>query len=284
MRTGLFAIIAIAALPNMASAPATAQDWDAISMPRPAPEEWAAIADLPDLSGTWSPDIRDQFAQMDTNPPPWRPHVQEQVDYLYAEEEAGRPKGLFIDCLPHGSPSLMAVTHNAVEFLVTPGRVTVLGESDGNRMRRIWTDGRDMPDDPDPSFDGYSVGHWDGDVLVVETTAILPQVYLAISEAVGIPNNGGMTVSERIHLIGPDLLAVDMVVTAPEILTEPWTTRRLFHRRRLRSHEIEQGVCRRGDFIEVEDEWGNAAWAPATTDGMGNLLPDDLLESLGEEP
>lgn len=279
MRTGLIAIIAAATL----SSTATAQDWDAISMPQPAPEEWAAIAELPDLSGTWSPDIRDQFAQMDTNPPSWRPHIQEQVDYLYAEEAAGRPKGLFIDCLPHGSPSLMAVTHNAIEFLVTPGRVTVLGESDGNRIRRIWTDGRDMPEDPDPSFDGYSVGYWDDGVLVVETTAILPQVYLAISEAVGIPNNGGMTVSERIHLLEPDLLAVDMVIDAPEILTEPYETRRLFHRRRQRSHEIEQGVCRRGDFIATEDEWGNAAWAPATHDGMGNLLPDDLLELLGDE-
>ncbi|MEL1249549.1 hypothetical protein [Aurantiacibacter gilvus] len=279
MRTGLIAIIAAATL----STTATAQDWDAISMPRPAPEEWAAIAELPDLSGTWSPDIRDQFAQMDTNPPNWLPHVQEQVDYLYAEEEAGRPKGLFIDCLPHGSPSLMAVTHNAIEFLVTPGRVTVLGESDGNRIRRIWTDGRDMPEDPDPSFDGYSVGYWNDGVLVVETAAILPQVYLAISEAVGIPNNGGMTVSERIHLLEPDLLAVDMVIDAPEILAEPYETRRLFHRRRQRSHEIEQGVCRRGDFIETEDEWGNAAWAPATHDGMGNLLPDDLLELLGDE-
>ncbi len=245
-------------------------------MPAPTPEDWAELAELPDFSGTWSPDIRDQFAQMISNPPPWKPHIQEQVDYWFQEEEEGRPKGLFIDCLPHGSPSLMAVTHNAIEFLFTPGRVTVLGESDGNRMRRIWTDGRDMPEDPDPSFDGYSVGYWDGDTLVVETTAILPQVYLAISEAVGIPNNGGMTVSERIHLIEPDLMAVDMVVHAPEILTGPWETRRLFHRRRTRSHEIEQGVCRRGDFYEGVDEWGNATWLPATTDGMGNLLPEPL--------
>jgi len=274
MRWGpAFLTIALAASPLAAQTPPL----DEI-VPPPTAQDWADIASLPDLSGTWSPDISDQFAQMRTNPPAWKPEVQEQVDHWFAEEEAGRPKGLFIDCLPHGSPSLMAITHNAIEFLVTPGRVTVLGESDGNRIRRIWTDGRAMPDDPDPTFDGYSVGRWEGDRLVVDTTAILPQVYVAISESVGIPNNGGMSVHEVIHLLDPDTLAVDMEVTAPEILTETWKTRRLFHRRRERSFEIEQGVCRRGDFHDATDEWGNAIFEPTHDDGMGNLLPPPLTD------
>jgi hypothetical protein len=248
----------------------------AASQTAPTAADWAAIADLPDLSGTWSPDIPDQFAQEEANPPPWKPEIAEQVAHWLAEEADGRPKGLFIDCLPHGSPSLMAITHNAIEFLVTPGRVTVLGESDGNRIRRIWTDGRMMPEDPDPTFDGYSVGAWRDGALQVETSAILPQVYLAISESVGIPNNGGMTISETIHLLDADTLADDMVITAPEILTGPWRTRRLFVRHRERSHEIEQGVCRQGDFLEAEDQWGNAVFEPAHVDGWGNLLPPPI--------
>jgi len=208
----------------------------AASQTAPTAADWAAIADLPDLSGTWSPDIPDQFAQEEANPPPWKPEIAEQVAHWLAEEADGRPKGLFIDCLPHGSPSLMAITHNAIEFLVTPGRVTVLGESDGNRIRRIWTDGRMMPEDPDPTFDGYSVGAW---------------------------RDGA-------------LLADDMVITAPAILTGPWKTRRLFVRHRERSHEIEQGVCRQGDFLEAEDQWGNAIFEPAHVDGWGNLLPPPI--------
>jgi len=168
---------------------------------------------------------------------------------------------------------LMLITHNAIEFLVTPGRVTILGESEGNRLRRIHTDGRAMPEDPDPSFDGYAVGRWVDGALEVETTAILPQVYLAVSEAVGIPNNGGMTVRERIHLLAPDTLADDLEITAPALLTRPWKTRRLYHRTRQRIAEIEEGVCRQGDFSESTDENGNAIYVPANTTDDGNLLP-----------
>jgi len=241
-------------------------------VPPPTARDWAAIAALPDLSGTWSPDLRDQYAQEDSNPPAWTAKVREQVAHWVAEEEAGRPKGLFIDCLPHGMPSLMTITHNALEFLVTPGRVTILGESDGNRLRRIWTDGRAMPEDPDPSFDGYSVGHWEGGVLVVETKAIIPQSYIAISESIGIPNGGDMAIRERIHLIEPDVMAVDLEISAPKILSAVWKTRRLYHRKRQRSFEIAEGVCRQGDFHDATDKWGNTVFE-LTNQENGNLLP-----------
>jgi hypothetical protein len=240
----------------------------------PSAADWAAIAKLPDLSGTWMPDIDDQRRQ-ERGPagPPWKPEIQKQVDHWFAEEEQGRPKGLLVNCLPHGMPSLMLITHNALEFLVTPGRVTVLGEIDGNRLRRIWTDGRAMPEDPDPSFDGYSVGHWEGDRLVVDTTAILPQAYLMVSEAVGIPSNGGMAIHETIHLTGPNTLADDLEISAPAILTGTWKTRRLYNRSRERIDEIEEGVCRQGDFSESTDQWGNAIYVPANGTEDGNLLP-----------
>ena len=241
--------------------------------PAPTAQDWAAIARLPDLSGTWHPDIGDQKRQERTNPPPWKPEIQKQVDHWFAEEDAGRPRGLLVNCLPHGMPTLMLITHNAIEFLVTPGRVTILGEVDGNRLRRIWTDGRAMPEDPDPSFDGYSVGRWEDRALVADTTAILPQVYLAVSEAVGIPSNGGMSVHETIHLIGPDKLADDLEITAPAILTGTWKTRRIYNRSRERIDEIEEGVCRQGDFREDTDQWGNAIYVPANTTDDGNLLP-----------
>jgi hypothetical protein len=242
--------------------------------PKPAPtaQQWAAIAQLPDWSGTWSPDIRDQDKQIRTNPVPWTAEVQKQVDHWNAEEEAGRPKGLFLNCLPPGMPPFMMITHNSIEFLPTPGRITILGDSDGNRLRRIYTDGRAMPADPDPSFNGYSVGHWEGDALVVETKAILPQVYLAVSEAVGIPNGGDMTIREKIHLIAPDTLAFDLEISAPHILKAPWQTRRLYYRHRQRSFEIVEGVCRQGDYHEGKDQWGNPTFE-LTNQENGNLLP-----------
>ena len=112
-------------------------------------------------------------------------------------------------------PSYMLITHNAFELLITPGRVTLLGEGDGNRLRRIYTDGRAHPADPDPSFHGHSIGHWEDGTLVVDTVAVLPQSYIAISESVGMPNNGDMHIVERIHLKGADTLLDDLSVGRP---------------------------------------------------------------------
>ena len=183
--------------------------------PPPTPRDWQAIAKLPDWSGVWTPVISDQVAQEKTNPPPWSPQVAKQMQHMYAEEKAGRPFPIIDHCFPTGMPSWMLITHNALEILFTPGRVTILGEGDGNRLRRIYTDGRPHPADPDPSFHGHSIGHWEGDTLVVDTVGLLPQVYLAVNEAVGVPNNGDMHIVERLHLQGLDTLLDDLQIFSP---------------------------------------------------------------------
>ncbi len=229
------------------------------------PDRAAAYADLgrlPDWSGMWIPDQADQNRQMDANPPPWSAAAARQVRELAARERGGDPKGLFVDCLPEAMPSWMLVSHNAMEILFTPGRVTMLGESDGNRLRRIYTDGRAHPPDPDLTFHGHSIGRWDGDTLVVDTVAVLPETTIAISEAVGIPNNGDMHVTERIRLTAPDILADELVITAPHVLTAPWKTTRLFKRYRGRETDIVEGVCLQGAFAEQRDRNGNAVFTP----------------------
>ena len=111
----------------------------------------------------------------------------------------------------------MLVTHNAMEILFTPGRVTMLGESDGNRLRRIYTDGRGHPDDagahiPRP-FD-RPLGRRHARRRDRERPAAGP---LAVSEAAGVPNNGDMQVIERIHLADKDILHDDLEIIAPKI-------------------------------------------------------------------
>lgn len=231
----------------------------------PAPDRAKAYGDLgklPDWSGMWIPDQPDQVRQMTSNPPPWTPDAARQARELADQERGGDPKGLFIDCLPEAMPAWMLINHNAMEVLFTPGRVTLMGESDGNRLRRIYTDGRGHPEDPDLTFHGHSIGHWEGDVLVVDTIGVLPQTYIAISEAVGIPNNGDLHVKERIHLVGPDTLADELEITAPKILTGPWKTTRLFQRYKGKETDIVEGVCLQGAFSEQRDKNGNAVFSP----------------------
>ena len=210
-----------------------------------------------DIVGTWIPDQSDQARQITTNPPPWTPDIAAQVAHLQAEERAGRPFLVFKGCIPRSMPALMLITHNAFEILETPGRITLLGEGDGNDLRRIHTDGRKHPDDPDLSLFGDSVGHWEGDTLVVDTVGVLPQTFIAISEGVGIPNNGDMHIVERIHLVGPNLLHDDLTITAPKVLTRPWTTTRIWGRI---DYEIAEGECVLGNFKPGKDANGNSAF------------------------
>jgi hypothetical protein len=233
----------------------------AINSP-PTLREWQALAKLPDFGGVWTPLISDQVAQERTNPPPWNAKAAKQIEHLYAEEKAGRPFPVFDHCFPHGMPSYMLVTHNAFELLTTPGRVTLLGEGDGNRLRRIYTDGRPHPDDPDPSFFGHSIGHWEGQTLVVDTSALLPEIYLAVNEAVGLPNNGDMHIVEHIHLLNDDTLADDLEITANKLLSKPWKTTRKYVRQRSQKYDIVEGVCEQGSYNESLDKDGNSVFAP----------------------
>ena len=227
---------------------------------------WAA---QPDFSGVWLPDIKDQKRQETANQPPWKPEILPQVEHLIAEEKAGRPFLVLSHCLPHGMPSWMLMTHNPFELLMTPGRITMLGEVDGNRLRRIYLDGRPHPEDPDLTLHGHSIGHWEGETLVVDTTAIVPQAYIAISEAVGIPNNGDMYIVERLYLAKPDVLNDELDITAPHVLTTSWKTTRIFRRFPERHYEITEGECAQEDLVPGKDQFGNDIFIqhPQNADG-----------------
>jgi hypothetical protein len=236
-------------------------------------KDWAAIAALPDFSGVWLPDIKDQHRQETSNVPPWKQDIVPQIQHMAAEEKAGRPFLILSYCLPHGMPTWMLIMHNAFEILMTPGRVTLLGEVDGNRMRRIYTDGRSHPDDPDMTLHGHSIGHWEGDVLVVDTTAIAPESYIAISEAVGVPNNGDMHIVERFHLAKPDVLYDELEITAPKVLSAPWKTTRIFRRYPERHFEITEGECPQEDLKQAKDQFGNSVFVPNPQRPDGSVNP-----------
>lgn len=263
-----FALIVAASVAS-AQAPKKAPT---IINPAPTAQDWADLGKLPDWSGVWNPKITDQDAQVKNNPPPWNETAAKKIEFMFAEEKAGRPRLIFSNCLPEAHPSWMLVTHNAMEVLFTPGRVTLLGESDGNRIRRIYTDGRSHPEVPDPTFHGHSIGHWEGDTLVVDTVDIVPQAPLAVSEAAGLPNNGDMHVIEHIHLAEKDILHDDLEIIAPKILTKPWKTTRIFFRQRARKFDIVEGVCETGDLAERVNAEGDYVFVPVEKSAWGHTV------------
>jgi hypothetical protein len=231
----------------------------------PAAADWTAISKLPDWTGVWQPDNIDQNRQARENNYPWTLAAAKEIDKRIQLEKEGKPNGAHNGCLPWGMPGFMMLTHNAAEFLFTPGRVTILGELDGNNLRRIYTDGRPHPDsdDADITFHGDSIGHWEGDTLVVDTTDILPQVEVALSEGVGIANGGDMHIVEHMHITRPNYLSDDMEITAPKILQATYKTRRGFFRRGWgRKWDIVEGVCLQGNYVDQVDKDGYAIFVP----------------------
>jgi hypothetical protein len=123
-----------------------------------------------------------------------------------------------------------------MEFLLTPGKVTIVIEA-YTEVRHIYTDGRPLPEDPDPKFFGTSVGRWEGDTLVVESVGFNEHVQLAR----GVPHGDKMKIVERMRLTDPDGMSIETTITDPEVLTAPYTTTAGL--RRHRNWTVSEYVC-----------------------------------------
>ena len=130
------------------------------------------------------------------------------------------------NCLPPGMPGIMGQPY-PMEFLLTPGKVTIVIEA-YTQVRHIYTDGRPLPEDPDPRFFGTSIGHWEGDTLVAETIGFNEHV----QHARGVPHSDKMKIVERFRLTDPDTMTIETTVTDPVVLIAPNTTSSSLRRHR----------------------------------------------------
>ena len=218
---------------------------------------YAAIAALPDLDGgVW------QFAWQAprTGPPDPKPQLTPEAA---AKADAAKREGLQnrnANCVPPGMPEIMGWPY-PIEFLYSPGRVTMAIESD-SQVRRIYTDGRPHAADPDPAFNGDSIGRWDGDTLVIDTVALNPMTEIAP----GVGHSDQAHIVERVRKTGPDTLDIVTTVEDPKVLTAPWTTTRHFVRHR--DWTIQEYVCEQNNH-DLVDEAGRPGFR-IESDGPGS--------------
>jgi hypothetical protein len=121
-----------------------------------------------------------------------------------------------IRCLPAGVPRLDAYTH-PYKIIQTPDLVVILYESQ-TMFRQIFVDGREFPEDPQPSWMGYSVGRWDGDVFVVETIGFNDQTWL---DGFGHPHSEKMRLTERFKRRDLGHMDIEIVIDDPGSYTKP---------------------------------------------------------------
>ena len=121
-------------------------------------------------------------------------------------------------CLPLGIP-LVTMLSEFSKIVQTPGLIVIMLELN-NSYRQIYTDGRKLPVDPSPSWLGYSVGRWEGDTLVVDTSGLNSRGWL---DVLGHPQSEAMHITERYRRRDFGHLDVEITMDDPKMYTKPFT-------------------------------------------------------------
>jgi len=123
----------------------------------------------------------------------------------------------FTQCLPGGIPATLLV--QTFKIIQTPQEIVMLPEI-LNPPRQIHTDGRPLPKDPDPRWMGYSVGHWEGDTLVVDTVGVNERTWL---DAAGHPRSQSMHITERYRRRDLGHMDLEITFNDPKYYTRPFS-------------------------------------------------------------
>jgi hypothetical protein len=201
-----------------------------------------------DLSGTWVP-AADLVSGLNADDLQLTPEAVEAVGQFDSERFDSTAF-----CMPYGTPrNTLATAPYPLEIVQRPEQVTVIFDGLGD-VRRIFTDGRSHPEDPIPSWMGYSVGTWDDETLLVETQAMTRESIL--SDA-GLPHSDTMLLEERWRLVehnDESLLQVELSIVDPVYYREPVEAMRLFRRAPHATMSEGPGLCLLDQWsVELEE-------------------------------
>jgi hypothetical protein len=228
MRSHLIGAVAFVALTTLVPAPASAQ-WFNFKTPG-IPRLPDGKADLsaptprtpdgkPDLTGIWSgagPMYRFNIAQ-DLNPEDIKPWAE--ALFLQRVRESRKDSPL-AKCMPVSVPYHQFF--NLTRLVQTPTMMLVQHESPNSPNRTVFTDGRDLPKDPNPAYMGYSIGRWEGDTLVVTTAGFNDRGWLDSS---GHPQTESLRVTERYRRVDFGHMEFDITIDDPTVFNKPFTIR-----------------------------------------------------------
>ena len=177
----------------------------------PAPR---APGGLPDLSGIWRVDPGGYLENIasDLKPGETLPWAETLFKRRSEEFATGHP---IYRCMPDIGP---LQSFGIFKILQTPGTVGILAES--GTFRNILSDGRELPQDPNPTWAGYSVGRWDGDAFVVSSAGFNDQTWLDYN---GHPHTEALRVTERFRRKNIGEMDVQITFDDPKAYARPWT-------------------------------------------------------------
>ena len=228
-------LVVLTAVLSMPSYAALAQIWNS---PGLSDQEFRAMppggqAPRRDLTGIWDAGfdgigILEQEAQREAARAPFTPLGEQMAQRnkpgngprLVPVAQINDPLSILGD--PSGFPRLVTFEFRPVQIVQTPNQVLMLYMFE-KRYRVIWTDGRTLPQNPDPRWYGYSVGRWEDDyTFVVETVGMDERTWLDNS---GDPHSDQMRVEEHYHRVDQNTLELTVTIDDPKTYTQLWTPR-----------------------------------------------------------
>lgn len=213
--------------------------------------EGGGKASTPDFSGVWrtinAPAAPREGTTLRWLPAPGElPPLNAQYMERYKKIQASRESGSestepVARCLPPGMP-YHTLAQYGLEIVQSKDKVALFSEW-MDAYRRIYLDGRTLPKDLDPSYFGYSTGHWEGDTLVVETVNLRDDTVL---DRYGSPHSDAMRVTERIRLVDANTLEDVVTTYDAKAFTKPWEVVRRYRRAGKGNDELHENTCTEG--------------------------------------
>lgn len=187
----------------------------------------------PDLSGIWELEhapcpaagcsdyvAGPEFLNLGAKLPgglPYQPWAAALVKQRTAQQGAGDPVAR---CLPAGAIRLLTFPPPR-KIVQTPGEIIILSERDVT-FQQIFTDGRALPQDPEPNWNGNSVGSWESDTLVVHTNGLRDGTWL---DRNGSPLTEAARMTERFRRVNYGRLEIELTIDDPKAYTKAWTVK-----------------------------------------------------------
>ncbi len=264
---------------NAVTSSAAAVDYDGWGRPIPAlANQKAAPAPKHDISGIWDPangpDDGGQFLGAKTFPVDGKPGHEPPFTkagmeaYLRTKPSNGArmvPPGETNDpeayCDPQGFPREDLFQFRTTQIVQAPSKVLILYEYD-RIWRTIWTDGRELPKDPEPRWFGYSVGKWIDDyTFLVESNGMDERTWI---DHAGRPHTGELRVEERFHRVDHDHLELSVLIDDAQMYTKPWLAMDKFPMRLLPDNmDVREMICSPSDLREYNSVIGDPVSEPA---------------------
>jgi hypothetical protein len=180
----------------------------------------------PDLSGVWwgGSDVggRGKLGAKGAAPPPYASLLRPEASAL-AKTMSDKDDPT-LRCIPvaFGTLNVSLWSVGAVGQIISTPKFVVMLQETYHGWQLIPTDGRPHRDDIPPAYRGDSVGHWEGDVFVVDTTNFTDNTWMFAEGRVS-PHSDEMHIVERYHRVDKNTLEIEATVTDPKMLTAPWT-------------------------------------------------------------